>query len=155
MAEIYPIKKEQISLLRTFLYEAIFQPETGEKLPKDIVDTPELKIYVEDFGRPGDVGFLAWCGGRAVGAAWARKMRGYGFVAENIPECSVSVLPEYRGKGIGTALLKCLLGELQNQQVPGVSLSVQKQNPAVSLYERLGFCAVREEPEEWIMLLSW
>jgi len=48
-------------------------------------------------------------------------------------------LPEYRGKGIGTKLMKKILKELKNQGTDSVSLSVDPNNPAIRLYKRLGF----------------
>lgn len=51
---IRPIKKEEIYLLRDFLYEAIFIPEGIEPPAKEVVDVPELKVYIEDFGENKD-----------------------------------------------------------------------------------------------------
>jgi len=53
----------------------------------------------------------------------------------------ISLLPEHRGRGIGTALVQALIDEV----VPGggiVRLSVALSNPAQRLYERLGFRTV-------------
>ncbi|WP_184540401.1 GNAT family N-acetyltransferase [Streptosporangium becharense] len=66
--------------------------------------------YVEGWPRPGDLGVVAVeAGGQPVGAAWLRLFSpddpGYGFVSEDIPELSVGVLPLWRGKGVGRALL--------------------------------------------------
>jgi len=47
---IRPLYPEEIYLLRDFLYEAIFIPEGVEPLPRDVVDLPELKLYIQDFG---------------------------------------------------------------------------------------------------------
>jgi len=46
---IRPIKKEEIYLLRDFLYEAIFIPEGIKPPAKEVVDLPELKVYIEGF----------------------------------------------------------------------------------------------------------
>ena len=105
---------------------------------------PELEKYVRGFGRPGDHGVVA--GGR--GAAWCRLIPdGYGFVAEGIPELAVAVVPSERGTGLGRALLERLLAE-----VGAVSLSVEPDNPALRLYERLGFEKVGEAGGGWVML---
>ena len=48
----------------------------------------------------------------------------------------VALLPEHRGRGIGTFLLRALLGEAAGKRV---SIHVEKENPAKRLYERLGF----------------
>lgn len=44
-----------------------------------------------------------------------------------------------RGRGVGTALVTALLAKSHSQGVDQVSLSVEKENPALRLYTRLGF----------------
>ena len=57
---IRKLKPEERKVLDTFLYEAIFVPEGAEAPPRDIINRPELQVYVEDFGnREGDIGFVA------------------------------------------------------------------------------------------------
>ncbi|WP_081349199.1 GNAT family N-acetyltransferase [Ruminococcus sp. YRD2003] len=64
-----------------------------------------------------------------------------------------AVLPkEYRGIGIGTELMRALLGELKSVGFGQVSLSVQKTNRAVRLYRKIGFVTIDENDEEYIML---
>jgi ribosomal protein S18 acetylase RimI-like enzyme len=74
----------------------------------------------------------------AIGGAWLRRFPaaspGYGFVDASIPELSIAVLPEYRGRGIGSRLMAELLRE-----AAAVSLSCDPQNPAWNLYLRFGF----------------
>jgi ribosomal protein S18 acetylase RimI-like enzyme len=55
----------------------------------------------------------------------------------------IALLPEYRGRGLGTALLTDLLDEAA---VAGkaVTIHVEKFNPAQTLYRRLGFIASGE-----------
>jgi ribosomal protein S18 acetylase RimI-like enzyme len=55
----------------------------------------------------------------------------------------IALLPEYRGKGIGTQLLRKLLDECARTG-RRVSIHVEKNNPALSLYVRLGFVPVRD-----------
>ena len=94
---------------------------------------------------PDDLGFLAEKDGAPVGAAWLRRWsgsrRGYGFVDLVTPELSMSLLPGYRGLGLGTMLLRRLLSTAQ-ERFAAVSLSVSTSNPARRLYEREGFVPV-------------
>lgn len=55
----------------------------------------------------------------------------------------IALLPGLRGGGIGTALIRGLLAEGRERGVP-VRLSVLKANPALRLYERLGFSLTAE-----------
>ena len=78
---IRPLYPEEIHLLRDFLYEAIFIPEGVEPLPRDVVDLPELKLYIQDFGKKqDDCCLVVEYDGKVVGAVWTRIMNDYGHV---------------------------------------------------------------------------
>ncbi|MEO0801855.1 MAG: GNAT family N-acetyltransferase [Cyanobacteria bacterium J06642_2] len=106
---------------------------------------PELARYVEKWGREGDFGVVAIAEDIPLGAAWVRLWpednKGYGYVRDDVPELAIAVLPKYRGRGIGTQLLHRVL-EAAQAQFTAVSLSVRANNPAVKLYERIGFVKV-------------
>jgi ribosomal protein S18 acetylase RimI-like enzyme len=68
-----------------------------------------------------------------------------------VPELSVAVVEEARGRGIGIALLRSLLDRAREERMSAVSLSVEEENPAVRLYERLGFAAVGRVGNAWRM----
>jgi ribosomal protein S18 acetylase RimI-like enzyme len=76
---------------------------------------------------------------KIVGAAWTRVIPAFGHIDDETPELAISVLPEYRNKGIGTKLLKGLFERLAEQGYRQTSLSVQKENPAFHLYQRMGY----------------
>lgn len=150
---IRPIRMEERAVLDEFLYQAIFVPE-GERPPeREIIRKPELQVYVERFGeRPHDYGFLAEANGETVGAAWVRIMNDYGHVDDETPSFALSVLPEWRGRGVGGELMRKLLAFLDKQGYEQTSLAVQKANRAVRLYRRLGFEIVDENEQEYIMI---
>lgn len=50
----------------------------------------------------------------------------------------VSLLPEWRGKGIGNSLMQCVVEHADAQGLP-ISLHVEPDNPARRLYGRWGF----------------
>jgi GNAT superfamily N-acetyltransferase len=107
-----------------------------------------LTRYVDNWGRAGDVALIAHETGNRVGAAWFRLFRGaepgYGFVDERTPELSISVVPSRRRHGVGQELLDALLDRAREEGHEQVSLSVEKDSPAVAFYERNGFAPSRE-----------
>ena len=131
----------------------LFIPEGAEAPPKDIVNQPELQVYVENFGnRTGDICFVAEADKSVVGAVWVRIMDDYGHVDNETPSLAIGLLKEYRNHGIGTALMKKMLTELKACGYKQVSLSVQKLNYAVKMYRKLGFQIIDENEEEYIMV---
>ena len=150
---IRKIRADEYALLDTFLYEAIFIPEGVEAPPREIIQQPELQVYVKDFGSAdGDICFVAEADGNVVGAAWTRIMDDYGNIDDSTPSCAISLLSEHRGHGIGTELMTALLGELKRQGYAQTSLAVQKANYAVRMYKKVGFETVGENDEEFIMV---
>lgn len=133
-------------LLNEALYQAIFVPDGQPKPPRSIIDEPALRVY-----RTRCVlGVVAEIDGAPVGVAWLCQWtdaeRGFGFLAVGIPELSIAVFEGHRGQGVGTALLNALLRQARQDGMTAISLSVSAENPAVRLYERLGFVPVLHEP---------
>jgi len=139
-------------LLKEFLYHAIFLPQGVSPLPRDIIYDPRIFVYIDGFGGKDDLGLVAEQDGQAVGAAWARIIPAYGHIDDATPELAMSVLPECRGKGVGTQLLVRALDLLREGGFGRVSLSVQKDNPAQRLYRRFGFQVVSESAEDFLMV---
>ncbi|GAA1507479.1 GNAT family N-acetyltransferase [Brevibacterium permense] len=67
---------------------------------------------------------------------------GYGWVAADIPELSMAVLPDHQGQGIGGALLDTVCALARMSGFPAVSLSVEDGNGAAKLYADHGFVSV-------------
>lgn len=150
---IRKILEHEYPLLDNFLYEAIFIPEDIDPPPKAIITSPELQVYVEHFGElKDDRGLIAEVDGKIIGAVWVRIMNDYGHMDDETPSLAISLYKEYRGFGIGTALMKEILALLKKHGYKRVSLSVQKANYAVKLYQKVGFEIVRENREEYIMV---
>jgi ribosomal protein S18 acetylase RimI-like enzyme len=63
--------------------------------------------------------------------------------AEEIRIVDISLTPETRGRGVGRAILEDLLDHGGSLAKP-VTIHVEKNNPAMHLYRRLGFQAVAE-----------
>jgi len=50
----------------------------------------------------------------------------------------ITILPQFRGRGIGSSLMKAILQEAALKKV-AVRIHVEHYNPALSLYQKLGF----------------
>ena len=105
--------------------------------------TPATAKYVRGYGRPGDHGVVAVEDGAAIGATWYRFFEAadasYGYVGDDVPELTLAVAPEARGRGVARALLERLISEAAARGLGALSLSVEPDNPARRLYESLGF----------------
>jgi GNAT superfamily N-acetyltransferase len=140
--------------------------ESGEPIQNILCDH-ELERYWQNSGRPGDLGLVAESDsvGYPLSCAWvrlfSREEAGADYVGENIPELAIGTVPAAPGLGVGTRILQALL-DLCRARYSGVSLSVRLDNPAVRLYERLGFRRTSANPiinrvgtESTVMLLSF
>ena len=111
--------------------------------------------YVDNWGRPGDAAMIALDDGIEVGAAWYRLFSpsapGYGFVDESIPELTIADVPSRRGRRVGDQQLTALLERARQEGYTALSLSVEKENPALRLYERFGFRPVGEVGDSVVM----
>lgn len=75
--------------------------------------------------------------GRAAGRLWVDRG------ADCLHVLDISLLPEARGQGLGSLLLRGLMAEAQQRGTP-LTISVEVHNPALRLYQRLGFEAQGE-----------
>lgn len=83
------------------------------------------------------------------------KRRGYGNIDDKTPEFSISVFKEYRGQGIGKALMEKMIALLKEKGYSQASLSVAKDNYACKLYLDLGFSILKEREQDYLMILKW
>lgn len=139
-----PMEEHDREVRHAMLAEAAFWRDTDAvPEPASVLRSPELAIYVEGWGRPGDAGLVARLDGVPVGAIWLRRFtaehHGYGFVDAQTPELTLAVAPEVRGRGVGRSLLVSLLAQQALTGTRAVSLSVEDDNPARALYESVGF----------------
>ena len=137
-----------VPFLRDMLHHAYYWRE-------DPAASEPVARYVANWGRRGDAAVIAVVDHRRVGAAWYRlfdaEEPGFAFLDEGTPEVSIAVVPAMRGRGIGSELLDALLARARREGFGALSLSVEKDNPSVKLYERHGFEPVREDGDTVVM----
>ena len=132
------------------LYEAVSWDPDRELPPYELViEHPELARYHGGWGRPGDLAIAAEDGGEVVGVAFYRLFteddHGHGFVDEETPELGIAVADGRRGTGIGTRLMNELAERARADGIGRLSLSVDAENPARRLYDRLGYREVSRD----------
>lgn len=153
---IREMKREEYPLLEIFLYEAIFQRDENDLLPREIIYQPEIYVFIKDFGRPDDYCLVAEVEGEIAGAVWTRilsgDVKGFGNIDDQTPEFAISLLKPYRGMGIGSELMRGMLRLLKAEGYTQTSLAVQKDNYALAMYQKTGFQIIDENEEEYIML---
>lgn len=155
--EIRNIREDETPLLEEFLYQAIYTPADFQgEVPRSIIwDDPHLAAALEGFGTLlDDRAVVAEVAGVVVGVCWARTTDEYGHIDETTPSLSISLLGDFRGRGLGTELLQRMIDELFQSGYARASLSVQKENPALYLYQRMGFRIVGNgaDATEWLMV---
>jgi GNAT superfamily N-acetyltransferase len=83
-------------------------------------------------------------GDQRIGRLYVNRTR------EEILIIDIALVPEFRGTGIGGVLLRDLLAEAA-QTRRQVTIHVDKFNPALRLYQRLGFRIVQDAGADWRM----
>ena len=78
--------------------------------------------------------------GRLYVARWENEIR----------LIDIALLPEYRNAGIGSHLLKEVMTEAAEASKP-IRMHVEKFNPALQLYKRLGFSTIDDRGVYWFM----
>jgi ribosomal protein S18 acetylase RimI-like enzyme len=142
---VRPATADDLPHMADMLWEAAAVADVVREMGQhDGLKLPGVAKYLEDWGRPGDVGVVAIdASGRRLGAAWYRfftaENPGYGYISDEIPEITIGVDPGARGLGVGRALLEALCSEASARGLKAIGLSVDRENPAAALYERIGF----------------
>lgn len=84
-------------------------------------------------------------GGNPIGRLYLHRSR------SDVRIVDISLLLEWRQSGIGTALLQAVSKEAAAEG-RSVSIHVEKFNPALRLYERLGFQKAEDKGVYWMMV---
>lgn len=138
------------SFLCEMLYEAAVPPDVPRPPLEEVLVKPRNARFVDDWGRPGDLGVVAEEGGHPVGAAWIRLHAGEefapGYKGDPVAQLAIGCVPSARGTGWGRKLLDRLLDEARSLGLSEVQLTVGLANvPAVRLYRRVGFAVLASD----------
>jgi GNAT superfamily N-acetyltransferase len=122
----------------------LWRPRRANLIPRALLlAIPQVAMYHRQWGRAGDVGYVAEFGGKRVGAVWYRfftdDRHGDGYIDAETPELAIAVIAPMRGRGIGRRLLETIHGRAQRDGICKISLSVDRGNPARRLYAAVGY----------------
>lgn len=126
--------------------------------PDDVLTRPEFAHYTELVTERGDFGVVAVADATPLGVCWALFLPGsdpgYGFLDEGTPEVSLWVTPEARRQGLGRELVRAVVSEARSRGLRRLSLSVEADNHARTLYSSEGFTPVPGREDDGVMLLE-
>ena len=129
--------RADVRFLRDMLHHAFYwrwgTPE-AEEMP--------AYRYVDGWGRPGDAGVIALDEGFPVGAAWYRLFRPSAAGLRVRRRADAGARDRGRARAAAAAasatqLLDALLERARAEGYTTLSLSVERENPALRLYERV------------------
>ena len=157
--EIRDLRSDETAFLEEMLCTALAWRPDVELPPREwMLEHPQVAPFHTAWGRDGDTGLVAEEDGSACGLAWYRFFteadHGEGFVDVATPEVAVAVVDGHRGAGIGTALMVAIHARARQDGVRRISLSVDHDNPACRLYERLGYVALEDVEDDDRMVLE-
>ncbi len=156
---IREIKQSELGILGDMLYEAIYQPDKNNLIPRSVLNIPEVNVYICNFGKKNDdYCLVADFAEKIIGAVWVRiisgDIKGYGYVDDHTPEFAISLFEEYRNQGVGFRLMTAMIDYLRKSGYKQVSLNVKKENYAVKLYHKMGFEVIKDDDEDYLMVLK-
>ena len=104
----------------------------------------QTQFYVENY--PGAEFQVIVRNEQSIGRLYIHKRE------NEIRIMDIALLPDYRNSGIGSSLLGDILKQGKNLNLP-VTIHVEKFNPALRLYQRLGFRP--KEDKGVYLLMEW
>jgi ribosomal protein S18 acetylase RimI-like enzyme len=125
-----------------WLHIALWDPPPATLRPIEVLDSPAVRIYAEQWGRPTDLGVVAVVDEVDAGACWMRLLPagvGAGSVDAETPQLGIALEPAFQHKGFGRPLMLEALHGARRAGHARVSLTVHPENPARRMYERCGF----------------
>ena len=144
MLHIRPLGVQDQAMLWEWLHVSLWNPPPAPLRPREVLLDPKVRIYAENWGRPGDLGVVGELDGEVapIGACWMRVMPpdiGLAYVDAETPQLGIALFSRFRQQGHGRRLMQAALAAARAAGRRQVALTVHPQNPAIALYESCGF----------------
>jgi len=140
-----------------WLHLALWDPPPAPLRPLEVLATPGVRIYAEEWGRSTDVGVVAMVDGADVGACWLRLLPegvGLGYVDPRTPQLGIALEVAFQHKGLGRLLMLETLAAARTACFGRVSLTVHPENRAQYMYEKCGFKKIGRRNTYHLMLAN-
>ncbi len=142
MPTLYFLRSSEQKITSDMLYYAYRLDEVGKR----VEDILQLDTYSKFYGLSSkDLGLYALSEHKIAGAAWLRLLKeddnAEGFVDEKTPVLTIGIKPEFRAKGIGSAMLEQLFLEA-GALFQHISVSVLNSERAVGFFKKHGFMKI-------------
>ena len=157
MLHLRPLTAADQDKLWHWLHIALWDPPPAALRPIDVLCSPGVRIYAQDWGRLTDVGIVAEIDGVDAGACWMRLLPvgvGLGSVDAQTPQLGIALEPAYQHCGHGRTLLQAALAAAGSAGYKQVALTVHPQNPARRLYEACGFRTIELRGNGYHLMLA-
>lgn len=141
--EVRAANEGDLEFLQRMLHEAANRP--GDDWPpfEECINEPRFRRFWVSWPRAGDIGVVAHDRGTPIGAAWIRRFAGDELSPiddSEIPVLAIAVERDYRGVGVGHALLRELITGAIDAGYVAIDLTAGVFNRvALHLYATHGF----------------
>jgi len=144
---LYFLRSSEQKIAIDMLHYAYRLDETDKK----VQDFPQLDIYCRFYGLSSkDLGLYALGEHKIAGGAWIRLLKeddkANGYIDEKTPILTIGVKPEFRGMGIGSAMLEQLFLEA-GALFERMSVSVLDNEKSIGFFKKHGFVEVENSLE--------
>lgn len=142
MLSFRPLIPADQDALWHWLHIALWDPPPAALRPINVLLQPGVRVYAEDWGRPGDIGLVAVRDGEDAGACWMRVLPegvGLASVDATTPQLGIALRAAFQRQGIGRPLMQAALRAAWAHGHTQVALTVHPENPARRLYAECGF----------------
>lgn len=123
---------------------------------QDLPNHPDTEMYINEWPKTGEIGFIAHSEGKPIGAVWLRIFPNPVHLANCVsPELTIAISSKHRRKGVASLLLNSIYEAASKAGIKEIILGVHHKNdPALNLYHRHNWYAIGEVNDgEYIIMM--